>query len=78
MSEMPRAGLFLGFSQLGYSRFIAHRSTEALMHAIHGQRIDVCQLLLENKAEFQHVQSSGKDFYGNCMTRFIIFLVMGG
>lgn len=28
----------------------------ALMHAIHGQRIDVCQLLLDNKAEFQHVE----------------------
>eukprot|EP00438_Fugacium_kawagutii_P001248 Skav223444 [mRNA] locus=scaffold350:727023:732753:+ [translate_table: standard] len=34
------------------------RTEVALMHAIHGQRIDVCQLLLDNKAEFQHVQSS--------------------
>ena len=29
----------------------------ALMHGIHGQRIDACQVLLENKAEFQHAGS---------------------
>ena len=31
--------------------------SEALMHGIHGQRIDVCQLLLDAKADFQQARA---------------------
>ena len=59
-----RVGQFLGKSWETSHLFWRHTwpsICEALMHGIHGQRIDACQVLLENNAEFQHVRNSTEE-----------------